>query len=163
MLVVSDTSPLSNLAIIDRLDLLREQFRVVQMPGAVARELAAVPSSRARMALANAIRDGWLVESALPISAPFPDELMGLDAGEIEAIRPALVLKADRILMDEKEGRQRAVAQGLQTVGIIGVLIVAKQNGCIQSLAAEIVRLRAEAGFFVDRALEIRALEIAGE
>ena len=32
MLVVSNTSPLSNLAIIGRLDLLREQLRVVTIP-----------------------------------------------------------------------------------------------------------------------------------
>ena len=163
MLVVSDTSPLSNLAIIGRLDLLREQFHLVRMPGAVARELSALPDSAARLALANALRDGWLVEMALPFSAPFPDNLAGLDAGEIEAIRLALALQADCILMDEKEGRQRASILGLRTIGIIGVLIVARQTGRVESLAAEIARLRTEAGFFVDRALEIRVLDIVGE
>jgi predicted nucleic acid-binding protein len=150
MLVVSDTSPLSNLAIIGRLDLLREQFQVVRMPVGVARELSALPAPAARLALANALRDGWLVEMAVPLSAPFPDNLAGLDAGEIEAIRLALALQADRILMDEKEGRQRASALGLRTIGIIGVLIVARQTGRVESLTAEIARLRAEAGFFVD-------------
>lgn len=163
MLVVSDTSPLSNLAIIGRLDLLREQFQIVRMPNAVARESSALPFTPARLALANALRTGWLVEMAVPPSAPFPHSLAGLDAGEMEAIRLALALQADRILMDEKEGRQRATALGLRTVGIIGVLIVARQTGRIQSLAAEIARLRTEAGFFVDRALETRALGIVGE
>jgi predicted nucleic acid-binding protein len=55
--------------------------------------------------------------------------------------------------MDEKEGRQRAAALGLRTIGIIGVLMVARQCGRLESLAAEIARLRLEAGFFVDRAL----------
>jgi len=153
MLVVSDTSPLSNLAIIGRLDLLKEQFDVVRMPGGVARELSALPNSAALVALDNALRDGWLIETALPLSAPFPEVLAGLDSGEIEAIRLALALKADRILMDEKEGRQRAAALGLRTIGIIGVLMVARQSGRLESLAAEIARLRLEAGFFVDRAL----------
>lgn len=163
MLVVSDTSPLSNLAIIGRLDLLREQFQVVRMPGAVARELSALPFSAPRSALADALRAGWLLEMAVPVSAPSPDNLAGLDTGEIEAIRLALALRADRILMDEKEGRQRATALGLHTIGIIGVLIAARQTGRIDSLAAEIVRLPAEAGFFVGRALEARVLEIVGE
>jgi predicted nucleic acid-binding protein len=48
MLVVSDTSPLSNLAIIGRLDLLRQQFQIVRMPGGVTRELSALPLSAAR-------------------------------------------------------------------------------------------------------------------
>jgi len=65
--------------------------------------------------------------------------------------------------MDEKEGRQRAAALGLRAIGIIGVLIVARQTGRIESLAAEIARLRIEAGFFVDRALEAQALDLVGE
>lgn len=163
MLVVSDTSPLSNLAIIGRLDLLREQFQVVRMPGCVARELSNLRGSAAPLALAAALRDGWLMEMALPDSAPFPDNLAGLDAGETEAIRLALALHADGILMDEKEGRQRASALGLRTIGVIGVLIAARHSGRIGSLAAEITRLRTEAGFFVDRNLEARALDIVGE
>jgi predicted nucleic acid-binding protein len=163
MLVVSDTSPLSNLAIIGRLGLLREQFQAVRMPAAVARELSALPFPHARLALADALRAGWLVEEAVPLPAPSPENLVGLDAGETETIRLALALQADRILMDEKEGRQRAAALSLRTVGIIGVLIVAKQAGRFDSLAAEIVRLRREAGFFVDRTLETRVLEIVGE
>jgi len=58
MLVVSDTSPLSNLAIIGRLDLLREQFSEVLMPMAVSRELAALTDSTARLALGRAMTDG---------------------------------------------------------------------------------------------------------
>ena len=38
MLVVSDTSPLSNLAVIGRLELLRQQFGPVSAPPAVCRE-----------------------------------------------------------------------------------------------------------------------------
>jgi len=74
MLVVGDTSPLSNLAIIGRLDLLRQQFQIVRMPGGVTRELSALPLSAARLAPANAVRDGRLVETQLPSSAPFPDK-----------------------------------------------------------------------------------------
>lgn len=75
MLVVSDTSPLSNLAIIGRLELLREQFAEVWMPPAVARELGALGDSPAQVALLEAVRAGWLKEMPLPSSAPFPAEL----------------------------------------------------------------------------------------
>jgi predicted nucleic acid-binding protein len=72
MLVVSDTSPLSNLAIIGRLELLRAQFSQVWMPSAVARELAALGDSPAKAAILEAARAGWLKEMPLPSSAPFP-------------------------------------------------------------------------------------------
>lgn len=163
MLVVSDTSPLSNLAIIGRLALLREQFAEVWMPPAIARELAALDALSAQAALAEALRAGWLKEMPLPPSAPFPAELRGLDAGETEALRLALSSAADGVLMDEKEGRQRAAILHIRTIGVLGVLIAARQSGAIPSLRAEIERLRREAGFFVDRPLEARVLAMVGE
>ena len=163
MLVVSDTSPLSNLAIIGRLALLRQQFAEVWMPSAVARELAALGDSPAKVAILEAVRAGWLKEMPLPSSAPFPAELRGLDAGETEALRLALSLTADGVLMDEKEGRQRAAILHIRTIGVLGVLIAAKQSGAIPSLQAEIHKLRRDAGFFVDRPLERRVLGIVGE
>jgi len=108
MLVVSDTSPLSNLAIIGRLALLREQFVEVWMPPAVARELAALVAPSAQAELSEAMVEGWLKMMPLPASAPFPAALQGLDAGETEALRLALSITTDGVLMDEKEGRQCA-------------------------------------------------------
>lgn len=163
MLVVSDTSPLSNLAVIGRLELLREQFGQVRVPPAVARELKALSHRAGQLALAQAFAGGWLVETSVATAALFPPAIRGLDAGETEALRLALSSGASRVLMDEKEGRHAAVLVGLRCTGAIGVLIAARQTGRIDSLAAEISRLRHEAGFFVDSALEQRALEIAGE
>ena len=163
MLVVSDTSPLANLAILGHLDLLREQFGVVSLPPAVSRELSALRNSGAKRGLAAAVEAGWLKAVSLPPSAPFPSELHGLDAGETEALRLALASNADRVLMDEKEGRQRAAKLGLRTIGVIGILIVARHSGRIESLAVEITRLRREAGFFVAPALERQSLVMAGE
>lgn len=163
MLVVSDTSPLSNLAIIGRLALLREQFAEVWMPPAVARELTALDAPSAQAALAEAVRTGWLKEMPLPASAPFPAGLRGLDAGETEALRLALSITAAAVLMDEKEGRQCAASLGIRTIGVLGILITAKQSGSIPSLRAEIDKLRRDAGFFVDKALESRVLAMVGE
>src|SRR5438552_2544298 len=51
MLVVSNTSPLSNLAILNRLDILREQFGHLLVPTAVQRELSQLsnPEALARL------------------------------------------------------------------------------------------------------------------
>lgn len=163
MLVVSDTSPLSNLAIIGRLELLREQFELVRMPPAVAREWTALRHPAARLSLGEAIKSGWLVEISLPPAAPFPIELRGLDAGETEALRLALAIRADRVLVDEKEARRRAAALGLRSIGVLGVLLFARQKGRIKSLATEIERLRSEAGFYVDRELEAKVRALVGE
>jgi uncharacterized protein len=163
MLVVSDTSPLSNLAMIGLLDLLREQFKEVLMPPAVARELTALKNTAATEGLRRAIREGWLKEVPLDASAPSPQELRGLDAGETEALRLALALTADHVLMDEKEGRRCAAHLGLRTIGLLGVLMTAKRSGAIPSLRFQIDRLRSEAGFFVNEKLEKQVLQAVGE
>ncbi len=163
MLVVSDTSPLSNLALIDRLDLLREQFGRVLVPLAVSRELSALREPTARLALARAITDGWLVETSLPEDAPFPAELEGLDPGETEAVRLAYLRSPEAVLMDEREGRERAALLGIRAIGVLGVLLVGKRDGSLSSVSEEIHRLRKEAGFFISQSLEAEILELAGE
>jgi len=55
MLAVSNTSPISNLASIGRLELLKSQFSELWIPDAVAEELAAHPDPVARAMIQNAI------------------------------------------------------------------------------------------------------------
>jgi predicted nucleic acid-binding protein len=51
MLVVSNTSPISNLAVVDRLEFLQRRYGQVHIPVAVANELAALthPDGRHRI------------------------------------------------------------------------------------------------------------------
>jgi len=60
MLVASDTSPISNLAIIGRLDLLRTQFGEIWIPAAVESELGHLPHPPALTSVRQALREGWI-------------------------------------------------------------------------------------------------------
>ena len=60
MVAVSDTSPISNLALIDRLHLLRIQFDQVWIPDAVKSELDQIPNKAAGALIEQAVQDGWL-------------------------------------------------------------------------------------------------------
>src|ERR1039458_4755820 len=85
MVVVSNTSPLSNLAIIGRLDLLREQLGSVTIPPGVRIELSRHPHPAAISALEKALEGHWL--SVVPLIAAVPDDLASaLDVGEAEAL-----------------------------------------------------------------------------
>ena len=64
MRVVSNTSPLSNLAIIGRLNLLKLRYGTVWIPPAVARELSALSHSAGHARVAAALAEGWLVVDA---------------------------------------------------------------------------------------------------
>lgn len=163
MLVVSDTTALSNLAVIGRLELIKEQFGQVLVPGAVVAELRLLSHISGRAGLTRAFEDGWLVEMSVPTDAPFPEVLRGLDAGEVEALRLALVISADCVLMDEKKGRRAAEALGFSITGVLGILLKAKAGMKIDSIAAELGRLEREVDFFLAPALRSKVLALAGE
>lgn len=152
MRAVSNTSPISNLAIIGRLVFLKQRYGTVRIPPAVAQELAALTHLAAKERIAAALAEGWLfVESALTVRPQLPFQL---DAGETEAIALALTVKADVLLMDEKRGREAARRNGLIVGGVLGELLWARRTGLIPNLRSEINRLRAEAHFFVDAEIE---------
>jgi hypothetical protein len=162
MLAVSNTSPISNLAIIGRLEFLRRRYAVVHIPPAVKNELAALTHPLGSQRIQAALSEGWLVVEPLGASVsqklPFP-----LDQGETEAILLATQLKADVLLMDEKRGREAARQRGLVVAGALGELIHAKHAGWIPNVRDEIRRLRVDARFFVDATVERFILSQVGE
>ena len=161
MLVVSNTSPIANLAAIGRLGLLREQFHSLLCPAEVWRELLAHPDSTARAEIEQARRDGWLVVSE---EASSQEEWSGrLDPGEAKALALAVHKKADLILLDESAARRVARELSLAHTGVLGILLCARRSGRISSLAEEIRRLREASGFFVGSVLEHELLRAAGE
>jgi len=163
MRVVSKTSPLSNLGIIGRLELLEEQFGTIWTPQAVSEELGRLDHRGAQEGLFAARESGWLKEQRLR-NNNWADVLSGqLDRGEAEAIALGMEMEADRVLIDERDGRLIARQAGLQVTGILGVLLKAKQKGQIGSLRAEMDRLRQEARFFIRKDLEAELLTTAGE
>jgi len=109
MRVVSDTSPLSCLASLDRLDLIERQFRrSVIVPHAVEQELLRHPDPRALERLKSAFAEGTLRVREIESTSLTRILANTLDAGEVQALTLALAEKADWLLIDEKEGRHRS-------------------------------------------------------
>ena len=115
MIVVSDTSPLRNLAAIKQFKLLSRLYEEVHISTGVWDELneggIRWPGSE-EVASADWIRRHDVQNEALVISW-----MRDLDRGEAESIALSLELKADLILLDEKEGRRAAQRLGLRTLG----------------------------------------------
>ena len=163
MPVVSNTSPLSNLAIIGRLDLLRERYGTVLIPPAVQRELAALSHVIGKAHIETALGEGWLKTEALPAGAGAISLPCELDPGEAEAIRLCQHLPADKVILDDTLARAAARSLGLKFTGLLGELVFAKLAGRVGTVKAEIERLRAEARFFVSAEVEAVILAQAGE
>ena len=161
MLVVSNTSPLLNLAIIDFLFLLPQQFGQIQIPTAVHTELKLDQNRPGSAALRAAIHEGWLVTHSVEADPLVRLLQRDLHQGESEAIALAVKLKASQVLLDEKEARRAARSLGLGMTGVLGVLLRGWYQGSVPSLEAAIDRLQNEAHFWIAPALVAQILQEA--
>ncbi|HEY9822555.1 MAG TPA: DUF3368 domain-containing protein [Candidatus Sericytochromatia bacterium] len=161
MIVVSDTSPLCNLALIDHLWLLREIYQTVIIPTIVANELA-VASNPVIPAI---LKLAWVQTRSLtdPTIAERLQRDRGLDPGEANAIALAIELQADDLLIDERLGRREAQQLGLSIIGIFGILITAKQRSLIPKVQPVMDALINLAGFRVSPQLYQRVLDLSNE
>ena len=161
MIVVSNTSPITNLAVIGQLDMLRQLYATVLIPQAVYGEWtfngSRQPGGREAQTLPwieiKHVTDRMLV-TALQLE---------LDLGEAEAIALAVEVKADLLLLDERRGRLVASRLGLRFVGLLGVLTEAKQQGYISAVKPIPEDLVTKASFWVSPRLYARVLQAAGE
>jgi len=136
MLIVADNSPLNLLVQLGHAEVLPGLFSAVLIPPEVAQEMR---HSKAPEAVQNFIAAPpvWLTIRAPKAPVTFPN----LDPGESAAINLAVELHAT-LMVDEREGRETAQAQGLQIVGAVGVLERAANDGLIQDLAAVHAQIR---------------------
>lgn len=164
MIVVSDTSPITNLAAISQLDLLKELYTRIIIPVAVYDEMVnigkPVPGAIEVQTL-SWIQTQAVVDRQRVITIQESEE--NIDLGEAEAIALALDLKADLLLMDERRGRLVATSYGLQVTGLLGVLVQAKQNNLIKIVKPVVDQLIEQADFRVSSQLYSAILEIANE
>lgn len=140
-LVVADTSPLLNVALIGRLDLLREQFDGVTAPEQVWDELAAGDDGLDDL---RALRDeGFLELVPVEESSLFVELRRELDRGEAAALAYAIDADADLVLLDERDARRVARRHDRSVTGVIGVLLRAAERDRID-LRDALDRLRVE-------------------
>lgn len=156
--VISDTSPVRYLVLIGQVELLSVLYTEVLIPEAVADELQQ-PGTPELVRRWIAHRPSWL-QVVPPTARPASVSLVDLDRGERDAIVLALHLKADLVLMDEREGVQEARRLGLTVTGTLGVLDRAAERGVIELVPA-IARLR-QTNFRIDPSLLDRLLAVDG-
>jgi predicted nucleic acid-binding protein len=153
MIVVSDTSPITALISIRHIELLRDLFTEVLVPEAVRAELLRGHSSLPDWLQTHRVSDLTIVTRLAAT----------VDIGEAEAIALAKEIKADRLLIDERKGRQLAKAEGVDVIGLVGVVLLAKRKGLVRSGREIIERLIQEAGVYLEPELVNSALKQIGE
>ncbi len=161
MIVVSNTSPIINLAAIGQLELLHSLYDTITIPQAVYYEVAVRGNGQAGASEIQASH--WIERSQVRDVALVEHLKQQLDAGEAEAIALAIELRADLLLLDERRGRMIAKELGLAMTGLMGILLVAKQRGYLVAIKPVLHELMTVAGFWIDQELYTRVLESAKE
>jgi predicted nucleic acid-binding protein len=119
MIVVADTSPINYLILIQEVDILPKIYGRVVIPQTVREELVRASAPQLVRSLIDHLPI-WL-EVRSPLAVP-DSSLAKLDAGERDAIMLATELQADRLIVDEREGRREAERRGIPVIGTLGVL-----------------------------------------
>jgi len=153
MIVISDTSPITTLLQIGKVDLLHKLYGEVVIPEAVRAELLTSHQS---------LPDFFQCVPAANLGE-VKRLLVELDPGEAEAIVLAKERHADLLLIDEHAGRKIATREGLHFIGLVSVLVESKLEGFIPSLRDVLREIETETTFFISSEIKNLALKRAGE
>lgn len=150
--VVADASPLIALHQIEHLALLERLFAQVEIPPAVAQEVApSLPEL-----------PSWIVvrELSQPIGSVILRAALG--RGETEALGLAQELRAELVIVDDRPARRLALDLGLSVAGTAGILARARRAGFISAVRPLLEQLLS-LGFRLSPAIIEQVLADAGE
>jgi predicted nucleic acid-binding protein len=156
--VVADASTLIGLSRIKRLNLLRDLYGEVVIPQSVYDEVVIESKygseeiKTAKYLKVEKVADSKVVELFLGY----------LGRGEAEALTLSKEKEADIILIDEKKARKVARRAGFEVVGVLGLLLAAKNMALIPAVKPFIEELNKQ-GFRLSKKVTERVLKEAGE
>lgn len=157
--VICNTSVLQYLHQIDRLDLLSALFGQVQIPRAVAAELD--EGKRRNVSLPTLVDLSWVTVRPVRDRTLLP-LVTSLGDGEKEVLALGLEETDALLVLDDRNARRYAIAAGLEVTGTLGILVLAKECGLIDSIRPALDRLQ-ELQFRLSAPTRQMVLNLAGE
>ena len=153
-MIIGDSSALIALAIIDKLELLEKIFGKVYVPKAVYNELCNNNKAESKKL------EIFLKDKTLEVNASL--KYIGLGEGELEAIVLYKQVNAKYLLIDDKRAKNFAKLNSVNTIGSLGVLILAKELGFLTSIKEQIDKLQ-KSKIYISPALIEKVLKRVGE
>lgn len=148
-IIVSDTSCLILLSKINRVELLQKLFGIITVTKIISEEFG------------QKLPDFIRIEN--PKNSNYQKILENLiDKGEASALALALEKPDCLLIIDDNKGRKQATQLGLTHTGTLGILILAKQKGLIDSLAEILLEIQ-KTNFRLNQNLINKALKICNE
>ncbi len=149
-MIVSNTSPIINLAAIGLLNLLPELYGSITIPQAVYLEITVLGQGlTGALEVENA---NWIQVQSVSHTSLVTTILESVNLGEAEAIALSVEHAAHLLLIDERKGRTLATSYGIPITGILGILTLTKQRDMIPEVRSALNNLR-DFGFWIDQNL----------
>ena len=158
MVVISDSTAITNLYQIKLLMVVKQLYGEIFIPEGVYQELSNFSDQKELIDQSD-----WIKICKIKDQNLLNELLEELDRGEAEAILLAIESRSDLLIIDERKGRQVAKQYGLRLIGILGVLINAKEKGIIPAVKSCMDELVDKAGFYVSKELYEDVLRRVGE
>ena len=158
MVVVSDTTAITNLLKVKLLLIIKGLYGQILVPQAVYDELATLSAQKKIIDSQK-----WIKVVEIQNQVLYEKLRESLDKGESEAIVLALELDSDFLIIDEAKGRKIARSYGIRIIGLLGILVLAKEEGLISQIKPYLKELRDKMGFRVSDKLYEQILSQVGE
>lgn len=157
--IVINTSPWIALSICAKTELLKQLYEEVYMPIGVKEEI--LIGGEEKVGVTELGKSSWLkVEEVTDIEKP--KLLYELDRGEAEVIILAKEKKIKEVLIDEKVARMQAKILGLEVIGTLGLLLMAKKKGLLSEIKP-LIETMLQRGIWIRSETVKGILEEAGE
>ena len=118
--IIADTSCLIIYDKIDQLRVLHELFSDLTVTAEVEFEFGELPN--------------WITIREVTDKGQYLKLAEELGKGEASSIALAMEFEESLLIIDERKGRKKADALGIETIGSLGVLIKAKEKGVIKEV-----------------------------
>lgn len=157
MILAADSSALIALSLCNALQFLDVLFGEVKVPQAVFDEVTK-KGKKESMELFDYLNDK--IETVCMDDYVITD--FSIFRGEYEAMALYKKLGADRLLADDKRARKLAKLNGINTIGSLGILLLAKEKGLIERIRPYIEIIK-ESDIHIKKNVIDYALDLAGE
>ncbi|MBA7655962.1 hypothetical protein ES703_63874 [subsurface metagenome] len=154
MKVVSDTSPIIAFSNLGKLYILKALFNRITIPRGVYDELCEGEPFQL---------EEWIYIEEISDRSRYNMLRSELDHGESEALVLYLEKRMELLLLDDGEARKVAESFGMKITGTGGLLLLARQQGLINSVRSEIDKLEKEGEFRLSNSVRNILLQAAGE
>ena len=161
MIIVSDTSVVSNFFLINSLHILQKTYKNLIIPQKVYFELKDLALFGHDITWLD--DKSWIEVKTVSNPNLITPLLSEMDEGEAEAIILSQEIQVDYLLIDDLKGRQYAQRIGLQIVGSVGTLIKAKSLGYISNIKSYLDQLIFTAKAYISLTLYNEVLKLANE